>query len=238
MNPLDELKIKLFADGADKASIYELYRNPRIRGFTTNPTLMRKAGVSDYESFARDILSVVTDRPISFEVVADDFPEMERQAHKIASWGSNVYVKIPVTNTKQQSSRDLIRRLSHSGIRVNVTALLALDQVREVTSALAGGAPAYVSLFAGRVADTGIDPIPVMAEALTIISPQSNIELVWASPRELLNLLQADSIGCHIITATNDVLNKLGLIGKDLIDYSLETVQMFHNDAKSSGFVL
>jgi transaldolase len=232
------LKVKVFADGADRASMLELYRQPYIKGFTTNPTLMRKAGVTDYEEFARDVLHYITDRPISFEVFADDEKEMERQAHKIASWAHNVYVKIPVTNTRRQPMYDLMRRLSADGIQINATALLALDQVRHVAKALQGGAPSYISIFAGRVADTGRDPVPVMKSALEIMAPNPHCQLVWASPRELLNIFQADEIGCHIITVTSDLLKKVNLIGKDLGDFSLETVQMFHDDAARSGYTL
>lgn len=238
MNLLSELKVKLFADGADKAAMLQLYAEPYIQGFTTNPTLMRKAGVSDYECFAREILSAIPDRPISLEVFADDASEMERQAKKIATWGSNVYVKIPVTNTRRESSVPLIRRLADAGVKVNVTALLPLNQVREVSAALADGPPAYISVFAGRIADTGVDPVPLMCAAVEILKGYPNIELIWASPRELLNILQADAIGCHIITVTNDILQKLRLLGKDLHTYSLETVQMFRQDAVKSGFLL
>jgi transaldolase len=231
-----DLKIKLFADGADKAAMLKLYSNPLIQGFTTNPTLMHKAGIADYEAFARDILSEIRDRPISLEVFADEFHEMERQARLIASWGPNVYVKIPVTNTRREPAVDLIHRLSHAGIRLNITAILTLDQVREVAAALAGGAPSNVSVFAGRIADTGRDPVPLMAKAVEMVSVHPGMELIWASPRELLNIFQADSIGCHIITATPDVLHKLSLVGKDLDEYSLDTVKMFHSDAAKSGF--
>jgi transaldolase len=231
-----DLKIKLFADGADKQAMLDLYRNPLIRGFTTNPTLMRKAGISDYAAFARDILSEIRDRPLSLEVFADEFEEMERQARLIATWGPNVYVKIPVTNTRREPALDLMHRLSHDGIRLNITALLSLDQVRDVAAALAGGAPCCVSVFAGRVADTGRDPVPLMAAAVEMVSIHPGMELIWASPRELLNIFQADSIGCHIITATPDILQKLSLVGKDLHDYSLDTVKMFHSDALKSGF--
>lgn len=216
----------------------ELYANPLIRGFTTNPTLMRRAGVADYEGFAHEVLAAIRDRPISFEVFADDFPEMERQAHKIAAWSDQVYVKIPVTNSRAEPSSDLIRRLSHSGVKVNVTALLAPEQVREVAGALLGGAPACVSVFAGRIADTGRDPVPLMAAAVEVLRPHPQVELIWASPRELLNVFHADSVGCHIITVTSDVLRKLSLVGKDLRDYSLETVQMFRNDALKAGYLL
>ncbi len=238
MKGLSDLKIKLFADGANLAQILQANANPLIKGFTTNPTLMRSAGVSDYEAFARNVLESVTDKPISFEVFADEFPEMERQGHKIASWGENVYVKIPVTNTRRESSVDLVRRLSHSGVKVNVTAVLTLDQVRAAAGALSGGAPAVISVFAGRIADTGCDPVPIMAAAVDLVRAHPNIELIWASPRELLNIFQADSVGCHIITATDSVLGKLGIVGKNLDDYSLETVVMFHTDAARSGYQL
>ena len=237
-DPLAALKVKLFADGADKAGMLEMYRNPRIQGFTTNPTLMRKAGVKGYEAFARDILASIPDRPISLEVFADDTEEMERQARIIANWGSNVFVKIPITNTKRESCGPLVQRLSQSGIKVNVTAILTLEQVWSVCSVLRGGSPACVSVFAGRVADTGRDPVPMMAAAVEMLHHAPNAELIWASPRELLNVFQADSVGCHIITATNDILKKLSLVGKDLSDYSLDTVQMFYSDASASGFTL
>jgi transaldolase len=235
---ISELQIKLFADGADKAQILQGQTSSLIKGFTTNPTLMRAAGVKDYETFAHEILEVVTDKPISLEVFADEFAEMERQAHKIASWAENVYVKIPVTNTRREPSKELIRRLAHSGVKVNVTAILTLQQVCDVVTALAGGAPSVVSVFAGRIADTGLDPVPMMAEAVKVVSLHQDIELLWASPRELLNIFQANDIGCHIITATDGVLSKLKIVGKDLDDYSLETVKMFHNDAAHSGYVL
>ena len=238
MKSLSELRVKIFADGADKAGILDMYRNPLIKGFTTNPTLMRKAGVSDYQAFALDILRAIPDRPISFEVFSDDFTEMARQARKIAGWGENVYVKIPVTNTQGESSATLVHDLAREGVKLNVTALTALDQVREMSAALAGGPPAIVSVFAGRVADTGRDPVPHMTEAVECVRSYPNIELIWASPRELLNILQADAIGCHIITVTNDILKKLILIGKDLHEYSLDTVKMFHDDAMKAGFTL
>jgi transaldolase len=235
---ISELKIKLFADGADRAQIVAAQANPLISGFTTNPTLMHAAGVRDYEAFAHEVLEVVTERPISFEVFADEFCEMERQAHKIASWAENVYVKIPVTNTRRESAMELVHRLSHSGVKVNVTAMLTLDQVRDASAALGGGAPAVVSVFAGRIADTGHDPVPLMADAVKLVSAYPNVELLWASPRELLNIFQANDIGCHIITATDSVLSKLKTVGKDLDDYSLETVLMFHTDAARSGYQL
>ncbi len=238
VKPVSELKIKLFADGADKAQILRSQANPLIQGFTTNPTLMRSAGVKDYEAFARELLEVIKDRPISFEVFADEFREMERQAHRIASWAENVYVKIPVTNTRRESSMDLAGRLAHSGVKVNVTAVLTLDQVRDAAASMGGGAPAVVSVFAGRIADTGRDPVPIMAAAVELLSAYPNIELIWASPRELLNIFQANNVGCHIITATDNILAKLQTVGKNLLDYSLETVQMFHADAARSGYQL
>jgi len=230
------LKIKLFADGADKAAMLGLYANPMIQGFTTNPTLMRKAGISDYAAFARDILCEIRDRPISLEVFADEFDEMERQSRLIATWGPNVYVKIPVTNTRREPALDLINRLSHEGIRLNITAIMTLDQVHDVAAALAGGAPSNVSVFAGRIADTGRDPVPLMAKAVEMVSVHPGMELIWASPREVLNIFQADAIGCHIITATPDILQKLSLAGKDLDEYSLDTVKMFYTDAAKSGY--
>lgn len=238
MNALSQLQVKIFADGADKVEILERYRNPLIKGFTTNPTLMRKAGVTDYQAFALDLLCAISDRPISFEVFSDDFAEMRRQAHKIATWGKNVYVKIPVTNTRGESSVELVHDLARAGVKLNVTALLTLDQVREVSTALAGGPPACVSVFAGRIADTGRDPVPVMAAAVELLQRSPNIELIWASPRELLNVFQADAIGCHIITVTNDILKKLELVGRDLRAYSLDTVKMFYDDAVKAGYTL
>lgn len=237
-NPLERLRVKLFADGADLAAMRELSANPLIQGFTTNPTLMRKAGVTDYRAFAREILAAIRDRPVSFEVFADEFPEMERQAHQIAGWASNVIVKIPVTNTRGQSACGLIERLCRDRIKLNVTALLTLKQVRDVRDALAGGPPSCISVFAGRIADTGRDPVPIMAAALELLRPHPQIELIWASPREVLNVFQADAVGCHIITATSDILNKLPIVGKDLAAYSLETVQMFFRDAHATGFCL
>ena len=235
---MTELKIKIFADGADRAGMLEMYRHPLIRGFTTNPTLMRKAGVADYAAFARDLLRQIPDRPISFEVFSDEFEEMERQARQIASWGDNVYVKIPVTNTRGEPGYTLMRTLSQAGIKVNATALMLLEQVAQVGAALAGGAPGCVSVFAGRIADTGRDPVPLMAQAVELLRPYPNAELIWASPRELFNIFQAEAIGCHIITATNDLLKKLALIGKDLGEYSLETVKMFYEDARAAGYQL
>jgi transaldolase len=233
---LTDLKVKLFADGADKQGMLEMYRKPYIKGFTTNPTLMRKAGISDYEAFARDIIKAIPDRSLSLEVFSDEFEEMHRQAREIAAWGENVYVKIPVTNTKGLSSGSLIRELAAAGVRVNVTALMTLEQVRQVSQFIGSRTAAYISVFAGRIADSGRDPLPVMAAAVKHLSQFPNIELIWASPRELLNVIQADQVGCHIITATNDILKKLPLIGKDLSDYSLDTVKMFHDDAKEAGY--
>ena len=238
MKKLSDLRVKLFADGADKAQIAKWHAHPLVRGFTTNPTLMRSAGVKDYESFAREILDIVKDRPISFEVFADDFSEMERQARKIAGWAANVYVKIPVTNTLGQSSMELAGLLAHSGVKVNVTAVLTVDQVRATAKALAGGSPALVSVFAGRIADTGRDPLPVIERAVDIVSAHSNIQLIWASPRELLNIFHADKAGCHIITVPDGILAKLDAVGKDLQEYSLETVKMFHNDAAKAAYKL
>ncbi len=238
MPTLESLRVKIFADGADKAGMLEMAQRPYIAGFTTNPTLMRKAGIADYRAFAREIISAIPDRPISFEVFSDDFAQMERQAREIASWGPNVYVKIPVTNTHGEPAYGLIRRLAKDGIKLNVTALMTLEQVRDVSAALAGGASSYISVFAGRIADTGRDPVPVMAAAVELLRPYPSQELIWASPRELLNIFHADVVGCHIITVTNDVLKKLDLVGKDLLAYSLDTVKMFHDDAQKAGFTL
>jgi transaldolase len=238
MKSATDFQVRIFADGADKAQMLRLYQNPLIRGFTTNPTLMRKAGIRDYQAFAQEILEAIPDRPISFEVFSDEFAEMEDQAHLIAGWGDNVYVKIPISNTKAQSSIPLISRLCEEGVKVNVTAMMTLDQVRDVLEVLSEGPPACVSVFAGRIADTGRDPVSLMAEAVKMVRKTSNVQLIWASPRELLNIVQADQIGCHIITATDDILQKLSLLGKDLDEYSLETVKMFHGDAVKAGFQL
>lgn len=235
---LDNLRTKIFADGAELESMRALAREPYIKGFTTNPTLMRKAGVSDYRAFAKRALAAIPDRPISFEVFSDEFEVMERQALEIATWGEHVYVKIPVTNTKRVPAHDLINRLSHRGVKLNVTAVLTLEQVRDVVGALKGGAPSNVSVFAGRIADTGRDPVPMMSAAMELLRLEPRAELIWASPRELLNIFQADSIGCHIITVTQDILKKLPLVGKGLDDYSLDTVKMFHDDAHAAGFSL
>jgi transaldolase len=238
MTTVQDLKVKIFADGADQAGMLEMYGNPLIQGFTTNPTLMRKAGVTDYRAFAKEILKAIPDRPISFEVFSDEFDKMERQALEISSWGPNVYVKIPITNTRQRPSYDLLKKLAKAGVKVNVTALMPLDQVREACAALGGGPPACISVFAGRIADTGRDPVPLMTAAVEMLRPYPNLELIWASPRELLNIFQADMAGCHIITVTNDLLKKLKLIWKDLHEYSLDTVKMFYQDAQKAKYQL
>jgi transaldolase len=235
---IERLRVKIFADGADKAGMLEMARQPYIAGFTTNPTLMRKAGVHDYRAFARNVLDAIRDRPISFEVFADEFAEMERQAHEIASWGPNVFVKIPVTNSRGEPSYGLIQRLARAGVQQNVTALMTLEQVREVAAAIGNGPASNVSVFAGRIADTGRDPLPLMAAAVELLRPFPRQELIWASPRELLNIFQADQIGCQIITVTNDLLKKLSLVGKDLAAFSLETVRMFYDDARNAGYTL
>lgn len=235
---VSQLKVKIFADGADRAGMLEMARKPWVAGLTTNPTLMRKAGISDYRAFAKDILQAIPDKPISFEVFSDDCLEMERQANEIASWGDNVYVKIPITNTGSESCCPLVKRLARAGVKQNVTALMTLRQVQDVSDALGDGPNSYVSIFAGRIADTGRDPLPLMTEAVRILADFPRQELIWASPRELLNVFQADAIGCHIITVTNDVLKKLSLVGKDLEEYSLETVKMFRDDAVAAGFSL
>lgn len=238
MTALPDLKVKIFADGADVRSMVEMYARPYIKGFTTNPTLMRKAGITDYRGFAREVVAAIPDRPISFEVFSDDFAEMERQAREIASWGKNVNVKIPVSNTRGEPAYKLIRTLAASGIQLNVTAVFTLDQVRDIVAHLDPAVPAYVSVFAGRIADTGRDPMPHMAAAHALVHLLPRAELIWASPRELLNVFHADAVGCDIITVTSDVLAKLSNVGKDLRQFSLETVQMFHDDAAKAGFQL
>ncbi len=230
------MKIKLFADGADLEVIKKMAKNPLVQGFTTNPTLMRKSNVSDYKAFALEMLKIVPDRPISFEVFSDDFEEMRSQALEIASWGKNVYVKIPVTNTKREFSGSLIRDLSQQGVQINVTALMTNRQVEEVLHALSKSTASCISVFAGRIADTGKDPVPIMAEAVRTMRSHPKSELIWASPRELLNVFQAESVGCHIITATADIFAKWPLVGKDLDQFSLETVQMFYQDAAAAKF--
>lgn len=238
MKRVNELKVKIFADGADKTGMLEMHDKSYIQGLTTNPTLMKKVGIKDYEAFARDILQSVTKKPISFEVFSDDLDEMERQALKIATWGENVYVKIPVTNTKSVSTYSLIKKVSDKGVKVNVTAIMTLTQVRDVVLSLNPDVASYVSVFAGRIADTGVDPVPLMSAAVQITSMNPLAEVIWASPRELLNIFQADEIGCQVITVTNDILKKLELVGYDLNEYSLDTVKMFYNDALSAGFSL
>ena len=238
MKRVEELTVKIFADGAEKAGMLEMYAKPFIKGFTTNPTLMHKAGLTDYCAFAREIVEAIPDRPISFEVFSDEFGDMERQAREIATWGDNVYVKIPVTNTRREPAYDLVRRLSEEGIKLNITAIMTVDQVRHIVDAVSEGAPSCISVFAGRIADTGRDPVPIMAECVGLLKAAPAAELIWASPRELLNIMQADAIGCHIITVTNDILKKLTLVGKDLSDYSLDTVKMFFDDGRKAGFTL
>lgn len=238
MIDLARLSVRVFADGADIASIRKLAHDPLIAGFTTNPTLMRKAGVDDYEQFAHELLECVTDRPISFEVFSDDFDEMARQARKIATWAENVYVKVPITNTERTSTLPLARRLTNEGVKINITALMTDQQVEAAAAVLEGGSPAFVSIFAGRIADTGREPEPVMARALETLRPLPGVQLIWASPREVLNVVQADRIGCHIITLTHDLLAKVALLGRDLADFSLDTVRMFHRDAAAAGYRL
>ncbi|MFO1488344.1 MAG: transaldolase [Verrucomicrobiota bacterium] len=234
---LKDLKVKIFADGADKAGMLSLYANPLIQGMTTNPTLMRKSGIKDYEAFAKDILQSVKDKPISFEVFSDDFPEMKRQALKIASWQKNVYVKIPITNTRSESALPLIKELAKDGVQLNITAILTLDQVRGVAAALNPAVPSVVSVFAGRIADTGRDPMSTMRESLQILRGQPKAELLWASVREVLNIFQSDESGCHIVTVPHDILNKaLKMTGQDLTALSLDTVKMFATDAQAAGF--
>ena len=236
MTTVEQLKIKIYADGADLNSIKESAKNPLVKGFTTNPTLMRQAGVSDYKAFALEVLKVVPELPVSFEVFADDFPTMEQQGREIASWGKNVYVKVPVTNTKGEFAGPLLANLSRAGVQLNVTAIMTLDQVSRVAEALAPATPAVVSVFAGRIADTGRDPVPLMTECVRILKSRPKAELLWASPREVLNIFQGDEIGCHIITVTADHIKKLGLVGKDLDGYSRETVAMFYKDATAAGY--
>ena len=238
MKKVEELKVKIFADGADKAGMLEMYEKPYIKGLTTNPTLMKKAGITDYRAFCKDVLTAIKDKPLSFEVFSDDFSEMERQAMEIASWGENVYVKIPITNTKRETCYNLVKRLAQQKVKLNVTALMTLDQVRSIVTALDPNIPSYVSVFAGRIADTGYDPVPLMASAVELLKAAPAAELIWASPRELLNIFQADEIGCHVITVTNDILKKLSLVGYDLNDYSLDTVKMFYADAVAAEFKL
>ena len=235
---INNLRVKIFADGADRNAMLDMYSKEYIQGLTTNPTLMKKAGIKDYRAFCKDILSIIHDKPLSFEVFSDDFIEMERQAMEIASWASNVYVKIPITNTQKKPAYDLIDRLTNSQVKVNVTAIMTLDQIRGVEEVLNPEVPSYVSVFAGRIADTGVDPLPIMREAINILKSKNLVELIWASPRELLNIFQANEIGCHVITVTSDLLKKLDLVGYDLSEYSLDTVKMFYQDALEAGYSL
>jgi len=238
MKKVEDLKVQIFADGADRAGMLEMYAKTYVKGLTTNPTLMKKVGITDYAAFCKDILSNIKDKPLSFEVFSDDFAEMERQAMEIASWGSNVYVKIPVTNTKQETCYALVKKLAAKKVKMNVTAVMTLTQVRDVVASLDPHVPSYVSVFAGRIADTGRDPLPMMAAAVEMLKITPAAELIWASPRELLNIFQADDIGCQVITVTNDILKKLSLVGYDLDNYSLDTVKMFYKDAVDAGFKL
>lgn len=238
MTRVEKLKVKIFADGADKEGMLEMYAKPFIKGLTTNPTLMKKAGITNYEAFAKDILTVIKNKPISFEVFSDDLTEMKRQALKIASWGENVYVKIPITNTQKVATYSLVNELAKEGVKLNITAIMTLEQVENVVANLQQNVASYVSVFAGRIADTGVDPVPLMKKSVEILSSNTAAELIWASPRELLNIFQADEIGCQVITVTNDILKKLSLVNYDLSEYSLDTVKMFYNDASNAGFQL
>ncbi len=236
---LHSLKTQIFADGADSTGMIKLYKDPLIKGMTTNPTLMKKAGITNYESFAKDILKVIKEKPISFEVFSDEFSEMKRQAILISSWQDNVYVKIPITNSRGESSIPLIKELSRDGVKLNITAILTLLQVEEVVAALNPKIPSIISVFAGRIADTGLDPMPIMRESLTKLKKYPNFELLWASVREVINIFQAEQCGCHIVTVPHDILNKaLRLVGMDLTKLSLDTVQMFKSDADQAGFSL
>ena len=236
MKKIEDLKVKIFSDGADKKDMLEMNSKTFIKGLTTNPTLMKKAGIKDYEAFAKDILSTIKEKPISFEVFSDDFDDMEKQAMKIVSWADNVYVKIPITNTKKESSKELIKRLAEKKVKLNITAIFTIDQVKTVLSVLDNNVPSIISVFAGRIADTGKDPVPLMKECLKEMKINSKSELLWASTRELLNVLQANQIGCHIITVTKDIIKKLQLIDYNLEDYSLDTVKTFYKDAADANF--
>jgi transaldolase len=238
MPDVASFRVKIFADGADRASILDLAVNPLIKGFTTNPTLMREAGITNYESFGRSLVRAIPDRPFSFEVLSDEFDQMELQALQIASWADNVYVKIPISDTRGYSSAPLVKRLTQQGVKVNVTALMTLAQVDDIVPSLRDGPPSCISIFAGRIADAGSDPLPTVCGALERIRPYQQIEVIWASPRELFNIVQANTIGCHIITVTHDLLKKLPLMGRDLTEYSLDTVKMFFNDARAANFTL
>lgn len=238
MEKINKLNVKIFADGANKKDMLEMNSKSFIKGLTTNPTLMKKEGITDYRNFCKDILTSIKEKPISFEVFSDDFKEMERQALEIASWGDNVYVKIPITNTKQETCYEIVEKLSKQNVKLNITAIMTLSQVKQVVSAIEPNVPSYISVFAGRIADTGIDPEPLMAEAVELLKLAPSSELIWASPRELLNIFQADKIGCQVITVTNSILKKLSLIDYDLNSYSLDTVKMFYSDALDAGFKL
>ena len=233
---INELSVELYADGADLEGMLEMYSKPYIKGLTTNPTLMKKAGITDYSTFAREVLNRIVDKPISFEVFSDELNEMLIQARKISKWGENVFVKIPITNTRRESTAPIVKELAREGVKVNVTALMTAEQVRVINAALNPNVPANISIFAGRIADTGLDPISIMKSSLEIVEHNTNCKIIWASPRELLNVFQANEIGCHIITATNDILKKLSLVGKNLDEYSLETVEMFYKDATAAGY--
>jgi transaldolase len=236
MTTLADLKVKIFADGADKAVMLDMYAKPHIKGLTTNPTLMAKAGITDYEGFARDVLQHITDKPLSLEVFSDEIEEMEREALKVSTWGPNVYVKIPISNTRGESTCPLVKRLASRGVKVNVTAIMTMAQVRDVVLSLEPEVPSNISVFAGRIADTGVDPLPIMAASVAMASALPKAEIIWASPRELLNIVQADAVGCQIITVTHDILKKLPTLGYGLDAYSLDTVKMFRNDAVTAGF--
>lgn len=238
MSKVEDIKVKIFADGADKNTMLEMYQRPLIKGLTTNPSLMRKAGITDYEAFSKEILESITDKSLSLEVFSDDLEEMKRQALMISTWGENVYVKIPVTNTKGQSTEGLVSELSDNGVKVNVTAIMTNEQVKNVVQSLNPDVEAYVSVFAGRIADTGIDPVPVMKESVEITEMRPKAEVIWASPRELYNIFQADQVGCQIITVTESFLKKLDFVGYDLNQYSLDTVKMFYEDALEAGYKL
>ena len=236
MKKIEDLKVKIFSDGADKKDMLEMNSKTFIKGLTTNPTLMKKAGIKDYELFAKDILSTIKEKPISFEVFSDDFDDMERQAMEITSWADNVYVKIPITNTKKESANELIKRLAEKKVKLNITAIMTLDQVKTVLSVLDNKVPSIISVFAGRIADTGRDPTPLMNDCLKEMKINLKSELLWASPRELLNIIQADQMGCHIITVTKDIIKKLQFISYNLEEYSLDTVKLFYKDAAEAGF--
>jgi transaldolase len=236
MIEVNKLNVELYADGADLEGMLEMHSKPYIKGLTTNPTLMKKAGITDYTKFAREVLDRISDKPISFEVFSDELIEMLNQGRKISKWGENVFVKIPVTNTRRESTASIVKSLTSEGVKVNVTALMTVEQVKVVNDVLNPDVPSNVSIFAGRIADTGLDPISIMRNSLEVVQENKNCKIIWASPRELLNVFQANEIGCHIITATNDILKKLSLVGKDLEEYSLETVEMFYKDATAAGY--